>query len=125
VVPVPNLSAYLIAREGEPASDRFRWVPASADPEGLKEPWQLEVVSPNGHSGGSVDVPPTIARAPGSILLWKSLEPDREFIEWAGKADAGHPALGLRIRTHAHGLKNGLSAAASGMTNWLEAAAPK
>jgi tRNA A-37 threonylcarbamoyl transferase component Bud32 len=126
VVPVPSLSAYLIAREGKEVAGTFRWGPAPGDPDGLNKPWQLELVSPDGsHSRGSVDVPRAIAKAPGSISLWKKLDPDREFIEWAGKGDSGWPAIGLRIRTQAHGLNNGLSAAATGTTNWLEATSPK
>jgi hypothetical protein len=126
VVPVPSLSAYLIAREGKGVSGTFRWGPAPDDPDGLKHPWQLELVSPDGsHSRGNVDVPQAIAEAPGSISLWKRLEPDREFIEWAGKGDSGWPAIGLRIRTQTHRLNNGLSAAATGTTNWLEATSSK
>ena len=126
VVSIPNLSAYLIAREGEPASGRFRWVPDSADPEGLNKPWRLELTSTDGNrSGGSLDMPPAIAKAPGTISLWKRLEPDREFLEWAGNGNIGQPSIGLRIRTQMHGLKNGLSSSAAGTTNWLEAASRK
>ncbi|MCX6924769.1 MAG: serine/threonine-protein kinase [Verrucomicrobia bacterium] len=122
VASVPGLSAYLIAREREEASGTFRWAPGPGDPEGLNSPWQLELISPDGNrTAGSVDVPRAIAAAPGSISLWRKLEPDREFIEWAGQGDSGRPAIGLRIRTRAHGLQSGLSASATGTTNWVEA----
>jgi serine/threonine protein kinase len=122
VLPVPRLSAYMLARSGEDASGTFRWSPTPGDPTGLTNPWQLELASPDGnHTRGSVDVPPAIAAAPGWISLWKRLAPDQEFIEWADQGDSGWPAIGLRIRTQTHRLNNGLSSIAIATTNWLDA----
>ena len=87
------------AQEGEPASGTFRWIPAPDDPEGLRQPWQLELECSGVHSRGSVDVPASLASMPGSISLWKKLEPDRESTIWAGKAQGQLPTFGLRIRT--------------------------
>lgn len=126
VTPVPNLSAYLLARDGEPTMGRFRWVPDPEDPDGMKKPWCLELTQPNGsRSAGSSDLPPQLAKAPGTIALRTRLERDWEFLEWAGSGNGPYPSIGLRIRTQAHGLKGGLSAAATGTTNWQEVARRK
>ena len=122
VVPVPDLAAYVIAPEGASAAGRFCLVPAPDDPEGLRKPWTLELVSPAGYGRNSVNVPPSLANISGRISLRKNLEPDREFVVWAGLAGDTQPAMGLRVRTQAHRLKAGFRADGSMTTNWLKAA---
>jgi len=128
LVPVSGLGAYIIAPPGQTISGTFICGP-QPDANGnlnLHSRWKIEI-SGGGNSSmaGGFSLPEPLVRYGGQISTSRTLQPDAEFIIWAGTSNSGdpqHPTLGLRIRTQkvARQLAKGNFATGIG-TNWLKA----
>jgi hypothetical protein len=105
ILPLPKLAAHALAPAGQDFAGalRFERDPANDIP-GLRRPWQIELRCSNGVSSiAGVDFPSNMAAAIGASSLGQVLRPDSEVIEWFHPGSERQPAVGLRVRTQAHG----------------------
>ena len=124
-VPLPPISAYVVAPPSDAVEGTFRFFPESemTGPDIRRRTWRIELVSGAGNgSTGGLSLPDALEPAVGRLIVQPQLEPNAERIHWQRNDDSQLPAdglVGLRITTVAHDLKTGGSGVAH--TDWKKA----
>lgn len=126
---IPNLAAHVLAPADRGAAGLFLFRPDRRDEsEGIRRhPWKIEIASRGGNaSAGGLDLPESLVESVGGRAMKSRLAPEAQFMSWP-VAEADLPAnglVGLRVRTHTHGIKPGMPGSAGAVgtgTNWVRA----
>jgi len=126
-IPIRNLGAYVLAPVDRSSEGTFRFTrDAEVDINGVRRrPWRIEISTAGGTcSSGGLDLPADLEPFNGALALGLGLLPDQEVVKWGIQDEENPPpngAVGLRVRTRAHGLKPGMprsDGAAGTGTNW-------